>query len=90
MRNAGGYAVWTYDITGGNKERDTFTCVHCNSIVFVEPFQAAADSGGWCMSCAKPICKNCAADGQCEPFLRRIEQEEARDRLHRQIRGDYK
>jgi hypothetical protein len=85
MRNATGYGTWTGP--GVNDEADSFTCVHCNSVVFVKPFQSAADAGGWCMNCAKPICMACADQGQCTPFLRKIEQEEARDRLHRQICG---
>jgi len=86
MHRATGYATWTGE-GGLQKEQDTFTCVHCNSIVFVQPFQAASDAGGWCMNCSKPICATCADDGRCTPFLRKIEEIEARDRLHRQICG---
>lgn len=87
MRRPGGYAIWT-DPNKPTIERDSFTCVHCNNIVFVEPRQAPSDAGGWCMQCNKPICQNCAKDGRCIPFLRKIDQEEAMDRLHRQILGD--
>lgn len=69
MRRPGGYAHWfNGDIGVGDKERDTFTCPHCNGVVFVEPFAAATESGGWCGRCAKPICKRCAAHGECIPF----------------------
>ncbi len=81
----GGYATWTGD--GATIERDTLTCSHCNNVFFVEPGQSAADAGGWCLQCMKPICSGCAEKRECVPFERLLEQQEARDRLRRQIAG---
>lgn len=71
MRNPGGYALWS-DKRLPSIERDTFTCVHCNSIVIVTPKMSATDMGGWCAMCAKPVCKRCAGKG-CTPFEKRME-----------------
>ncbi len=72
MRRPGGYAHW-YHGDGPDKERDTFTCPHCNGVVFVEPFAAPTDSGGWCGCCAKPICGRCADRGDCVPFEKMLD-----------------
>lgn len=83
MRRAGGYA--TISEPGKRiQEADTFTCIHCNSVVIVPPKASASDMGGWCMMCAKPVCKRCAGKG-CSPFLKQIEKSEARDRMLRAI-----
>ena len=78
MRNPGGFAC----ITGPDriKEYDTFTCVHCNAVVHVKPMADPAELGGFCRSCMKLICPNCALDRSCTPFLKKLEQMEARHR----------
>jgi hypothetical protein len=88
-RGATGYATWTSP-DAPTKELDTATCVHCNNVFFINPRESASDAGGWCLNCNKPICKACAGNPECVPFLRKIERMEARDRLHRQICGDYR
>jgi hypothetical protein len=82
MRNPGGYAL----LTGPEqfKESDTFTCVHCNGIVFVTPLTNPADLGGWCGCCAKPICKKCTGK-PCVPFLKKLDAMESRERMLKNI-----
>lgn len=82
MRNAGGYAVWV----GGDLptlERDTFTCKHCNTVVFVKPKMAASDMGGYCALCAAPICGPCTGQS-CTPFEKKIDELEKKDYQRRQ------
>jgi len=76
MRNAGGYLIM--DRAGKTVERDTFTCAHCNSVVFVQPRADPATMGGFCRSCMKLICPKCAGK-PCAPFQKQIEAAERRD-----------
>lgn len=78
MRNPGGYAIKVDPF--GTVERDSFTCCHCNSIVFVKPKCDPAEMGGFCRMCMKPVCKNCA-DKACTPFEKKLEAMERSDRL---------
>lgn len=83
MRNPGGYAVWS----GPDRkqvERDTFTCKHCNSVVFVQPKMSPTELGGYCALCAAPICSGCAGK-TCVPFERRLEEQERRFHQRRQL-----
>jgi hypothetical protein len=83
MRHPGGYAcVWQPD--GGMVECDTFTCSHCNSIVHVAPRASPDAFGSMCRGCMKMVCARCAG-GACVPFLRKLDEMEARDRLRRAI-----
>jgi hypothetical protein len=80
MRKPGGYA----SISGPDKpikECDTFTCCHCNTVVFVT--RSVDEMGGFCLLCMKNTCKACNAKGVCTPFEKKIEQAEQRDRLRR-------
>lgn len=81
MRNAGGYAV-LFGPDGGVTERDTFTCFHCNSVVYVKPKSNPDDFGSMCRLCMKMVCQRCANFG-CTPFEKKLEQIEARDRARR-------
>ena len=85
MLRPGGYAlVLDPDAKGGVAlERDTFSCSHCQRVVFVTPFAAASECGGWCGNCAKPVCGDCADRGVCVPWERVMERIEARDRFLR-------
>jgi len=83
MRRPQGYAIWTGP-EGPPVEQDTFTCVHCNTVVFVTPKTPLEDLGGWCGMCSKPVCKHCAGKG-CTPFEKRLEEIERRERLLQQI-----
>jgi hypothetical protein len=74
-RRPGGYGHW-FNGNAPDIERDSITCCHCNSVVFVEPLQPAEDVTGWCMRCMRFICLNCAAHGECVPFEKRLDQME--------------
>ncbi len=63
-----------------DQERDTFTCRHCGSVTFVEPFQSPSDAGGWCMCCDKLICLNCVDVGECRPFEKHLDAIERAER----------
>lgn len=80
MRNPGGYAFVT-EAGRVVKERDTFTCAHCNRCVFVQPGTPASDCGGFCRQCMKLLCGGCADKGVCTPFEKELEKEEARFRF---------
>jgi hypothetical protein len=69
----------------GEKENDTFTCAHCNTIVHIPPKGSGHQMpGGTCGSCGfKLICDACVERGVCTPFLKQLEQIEARDRFFR-------
>lgn len=84
MRNAQGYAV-TVNPDGSVHEEDTFTCEHCNGVVYLKAQQDPA-SIGFCRMCMKPICGPCAHHG-CTPFEKRMEELERRDRLMRACAG---
>lgn len=84
MRKPGGYALWS----GGplpDIEMDTFTCAHCNSVVFVKPFEDPTSVGGWCIKCADHLCWRCAGTGVCAPWEKQMEAMEAADRVRREI-----
>lgn len=82
MRKPGGYAVWT-DADGQVKETDTFTCHHCQFVVFVPARTDPANLGGLCKQCMGLICPTCVAKGICTPFEKALEQMEARGRFLR-------
>lgn len=73
----------------GKIETDTFTCQHCNQIVFccdritkkpLPPDQC----GGICNNCRGNICPRCVNRGACMPLERAIEQMEERGRRARE------
>ena len=76
MRNPGGYSIIT-DPWAGTKEADTFTCQHCNKVVFVKPMCDPADMGGRCTCCNGLICQNCVGKG-CDPMEKKLKRLEAR------------
>ena len=84
MHRAQGYAVIT-EPGRADAETDTFTCKHCNCVVFVKPYQDAAEMGGFCRLCMAHICAQCAATGACDPFEKKLQRLEARDRLMRSL-----
>jgi len=85
MRRPQGYAV-TVEPGRATIEQDTYTCGHCNALVFVKPMQDPSEMGGFCRMCMRHICAACA-DGRCEPFEKKLERMESRDRLYRAARG---
>ena len=65
-------------------ERDTFTCAHCQDIIHVHPKARPEDVGGLCKACMGLICPACVTRAQkygCEPFIRKVEQIEHRERM---------
>jgi len=75
MRNPGGYAIWS----GGDGpviEKDSITCVHCNSVVFVDAKTDPSSLGGFCTKCMKNICAKCADLGSCTPWEKQMEAQE--------------
>lgn len=84
-RGQGGYLVITDPNAPHAKERDTFTCFHCNNIVIVEPRANPDSLGGFCRLCMKNVCTPCADAGACVPFEKKLEQMEAQDRLRRSL-----
>lgn len=85
MHRAMGYAVEMRDGVVV-KERDSFTCCHCNGIVFVKPKQDPSEMGGMCLLCMKHTCPTCAGNG-CVPFEKKLRAMESRDRLLRAALG---
>lgn len=81
MWKAGGYAV-SFNPDGGVRERDTFTCEHCNCVVSVAPKSNPDDFGSMCRICMRMVCLRCAGLG-CTPFEKKLEMIEARDRARR-------
>lgn len=86
MRRPHGYAVWTDPLAaGGDKERDTITCAHCNRIVVVEPRQDPSEVGGFCRMCYRHLCNPCTDLGICTPFERKLEAVERAARFHETV-----
>lgn len=86
MRRPQGYGVERRDGAIVHEE-DSFTCGHCNTVVFVKPKQDAADMGGLCKLCMKLTCARCAGSGKCDPFEEKLLRMESRDRLLKAVRG---
>ncbi len=96
MRNPGGYAFLTNplpskahfgglrceEISAGTLEMDTFSCVHCNRVVHTKAGTQADEY--FCRRCMARICSPCA-DHPCIPFMKKIEEMEARDRMLRSL-----
>jgi hypothetical protein len=71
-------------------ERDSFTCGHCQRIVFVPPGRSATDIGGGCRICHHLICGRCVDLGICKPFeqqIAEIERNWERDRMLSRLIG---
>lgn len=71
---------------GYTKEYDTCTCKHCNKawVVRSNDPNNKGDPGGWCRMCNAPICPECAGK-ECKPFLVKLDEIEAKDRLTREL-----
>lgn len=76
----GGYLLIT-DPNGGSNhhERDTYSCLHCNRIVEVEPFCRPEDMGRRCGGCDGLLCKRCSAVDGCSHIEKRMERIEKRE-----------
>jgi len=71
------------------QEMGTFTCAHCQAIVFLHNPDGSrkADQGGMCIPCFKPVCGPCADTGRCTPFEKKLEQQEKADLQRRRLLG---
>lgn len=78
MRRPGGYLIVSGP--GGTTEADTVTCSHCGKVVVVKVKQDPSEMGGFCRLCMKHLCGPCADKGGCDPFEKKMERMEARDR----------
>jgi len=85
---AQGYAILT-EPDRPTKENDTFTCGHCNRVVFVKPDADPVTYGGWCGGCTRLICPACEAEKvrtlACRPFEKWLEQQEAKQTTRRSL-----
>jgi hypothetical protein len=77
MRKPGGYSIVTDPALSRPQEADTFTCGHCQHVVFVKPLCDPADMGGRCTCCDKLICRHCVGKG-CDPMEAKLLRMEAR------------
>jgi hypothetical protein len=82
MQRAANYGIIT-DPVAGISEQDSFTCNHCSHVVTVMPRQRPEDLGGLCKQCMQLICPRCVDKMICEPWERKMEKIEARDRFLR-------
>lgn len=84
MRNAQGYARQDW-IDGHVVECDTFTCAHCQHVVFVRPKADPTEVGGFCRQCAKMICPKCVNLMTCTPWEKEMERREAQARFRNSL-----
>lgn len=78
MKKLDGYGVWQ-DNNKSTIELDSFTCRHCNTVVFVKPKASLTDQddiGGFCLKCMKNICTSCVSTGECDPLEKKLERVE--------------
>ena len=68
------------------READTLTCAHCQRVMVIRSSSPELPPyvGETCRKCMKKICPLCMGK-DCEPFIKKIERMEARDRLLRSI-----
>ncbi len=86
MRNPGGVGVITDPQAGQPfQECDSFTCFHCQYVVWVRPLANPSDTGGLCKMCMKLICPKCVGRGVCVTWEQMMEMQEAKGRTYRSI-----
>lgn len=83
MRRPGGFLIVSSH-EGMDKECDTFTCGHCQRVVFVKPMCDPADAGGLCYACDRHICRQCVGLGKCEVIEKKLERWEDAGRIARE------
>lgn len=66
----------------GTIETSYFACAHCNTMVEIK---SKDDPLGFCHKCFYPLCIKCGATNRCEPFEKKLERIEARDRMLKNI-----
>jgi hypothetical protein len=67
-----------FDAFGNVAVVETLTCKHCNRI-YAKP--GPGDPAGFCHMCMSPVCLGCGKLERCDPFEKKLERLEARDRL---------
>jgi hypothetical protein len=77
MHRPGGYLIG-HGPDGLVEERDSFTCSHCNRVVWVGVKERAADIGGFCKCCTGLICGPCVDAGTCTPLEKQLQAMERR------------
>ena len=86
MRRPGGVGtIMDPNVAAPFQERDTFTCGHCQYVVFVPPQANPADIGGLCKQCMTLICPTCVGRMVCVTWEQMIEMQEAKGRTFRSI-----
>ncbi len=86
MRNPGGVGVITDpNVAAPYQECDTFTCGHCQYVVFVPVRQNPEDIGGLCKQCMVLICPKCVDRMVCVTWEQMIAMQEAHGRTFRSI-----
>ena len=81
-----GYAIIT-DPYAGSQESDTYNCAHCQFAVHVH--FGSGIKRGYCPMCNAPLCGRATCNKECTPFMRKIEAQESRYRLHRALELGY-
>ena len=86
MRNPGGVGVITDpQVAAPQQECDSFTCGHCQYVVWVPPRADPAEVGGMCKQCMTLICPKCVDRMVCVTWEQMIEMQEAKGRTFRSI-----
>lgn len=89
MRKAQNWSIET-DGLGFTQECDSFTCYHCQRVVFVPPGQSAFNLGGGCRVCQQLICSKCVDLGTCRPWeeqMLKIEHKYETDKMISRLLG---
>ena len=78
-----GYQICDNRVSGGRlEEYDTISCKHGQAVLRIIK---GKKEGNWCGPCGGPICHRCARIGQCQPFLRQVDQQLAREQSLRSM-----
>jgi len=88
MRNPGGVGTIidpTLHPTTPFQECDSFTCGHCQTVVWVPPRQDPAEIGGMCKMCMHLICPVCVGRMVCVTWEQMMEMQESRSATFRSI-----
>ena len=70
------------DHLGNVRVVETLTCAHCSRVY---PKPQNGEPSGFCHMCFSPVCLQCGALTRCDPFERKLERIERRDRLWQQL-----
>jgi hypothetical protein len=79
-----GGGVGEYFTPDGVIAVETSTCAHCGRITEIPNRKRMADVVDFCRKCMRLICADCAGK-DCHPIEKRVEEEEARYRLFKDM-----